>query len=84
MFIEDQMGDRTITEVAKHLGISRANLSRIIRGKASVTAELALRLEDTFGIKADMWLRLQAKRDLWEASQKERTKLGRLKLDQAA
>ena len=58
MLIADQMGDRTITELAKHLRVTRAALSRIINGKAAVSAEMALRLEDAFGIKADLWLRL--------------------------
>ncbi len=45
---------------------------------------MALRLEDVFGVKADMWLTLQAQRDLWVASQKKRVKLERLALEEAA
>lgn len=78
LLIEDIMGERTITEVAKHLKVTRAALSRIINGKAAVSAEMALRLEDVFGVKADLWLRLQMQRDLWVASQKKRLKLKRL------
>lgn len=86
MLIADQMGTRTITDLAKHLRVTRAALSRIINGKAAVSAEMALRLEDAFGIKADMWLRLQAQRDLWVASQSKRVKIARLapQLDAAA
>jgi addiction module HigA family antidote len=85
MLIADQMGDRTITSLAKHLRVTRAALSRIINGKAAVSAEMALRLEDAFGIKADMWLRLQVQRDLWVASQqKKRAKIGRLVFEEAA
>lgn len=84
MLIEDQMGGRTITDVAKHLRITRAALSRIINGKAAISAEMALRLEDVFGIKADMWLRLQAQRDLWVALQKKRVKLEPLQYTEAA
>lgn len=84
MLIADQMGDRTITDLAKHLRVTRAALSRIINGKAAVSAEMALRLEDAFGIKADMWLRLQTQRDLWVASQKKRVKVARLVFDRAA
>jgi addiction module HigA family antidote len=85
MLIADQMGDRTITSLAKHLRVTRAALSRIINGKAAVSAEMALRLEDAFGIKADMWLRLQVQRDLWVASQqKKRAKIGCLVFEEAA
>ena len=84
MLIADQMGDRTITDLARHLRVTRAALSRIINGKAAVSAEMALRLEDAFGVKADMWLRLQTQRDLWVASQKKRVKVARLAFDKAA
>jgi addiction module HigA family antidote len=56
MLIRDQMGGRSIAELAKHLGVTRAALSRVINGKAAVSAEMALRLEGAFGIKADLWL----------------------------
>jgi addiction module HigA family antidote len=84
MLIADQMGDRTITDLAKHLRVTRAALSRIINGRAAISAEMALRLEDVFGVKADMWLRLQAQRDLWVASQKKRVKLERWVFEEAA
>ena len=72
------MGERTVTDVAKHLGVTRAALSRVLNGRAAVSAEMALRLEQAFGLEADVWLRLQAKRDLWVASRKRRKKIKRL------
>jgi addiction module HigA family antidote len=82
--LAEVMGDRTVTEVAKHLGITRAALSRILNGKAGVSADMALRLSEVFGIEADMWLRLQAQRDLWVASRKRRAKLKPLEFKKAA
>jgi plasmid maintenance system antidote protein VapI len=41
-----------------------------------------LLLKDAVGVKADLWLRLQAKRDLWVASRKRRKKIKRLVVDQ--
>ncbi len=82
--IEDIKGERSVTELAKHLKVTRAALSRVIHGKAAVSAEMALRLEAAFGVKADLWLRLQAARDLWVASRKKRVKVSRLELDKAA
>jgi addiction module HigA family antidote len=72
------IGDRTVTEVAKHLGVTRVALSRVLNGKAGVSADMALRLAEAFGMEADMWLRLQVQRDLWVASQKKRKKVRRL------
>ena len=76
--LEEFMGDRTVTDVAKHLGVTRAALSRILNGKAGISADMALRLSEAFGLDAEMWLRLQVQRDLWVASRKKRKKLRRL------
>jgi antitoxin HigA-1 len=66
---------RSVTEVAKHLGVTRATLSRILNGKAGISADMALRLSEAFSTEADLWLRLQIQRDLWEASLKKRPKV---------
>jgi antitoxin HigA-1 len=66
---------RPVTEVAKHLGVTRPALSRVLNGKAGVSAEMALRLSEAFNTDAEFWLRLQAQRDLWMASRKRRTKI---------
>jgi len=70
----------TVTDAAQQLGITRATLSRILNGHAGVTADMALRLQDWLGINAEMWLRLQASHDLWEAEHKYRPVIARLKL----
>jgi plasmid maintenance system antidote protein VapI len=36
---------------------------------------MALRLSEAFNTEADLWLRLQAQRDLWGASKKKRAKV---------
>ena len=64
--------DRSITSVAQHLGVTRASLSRILNGRAGISADMALRLADAFDTEAEMWLRLQAQYDLWIASRKRR------------
>jgi antitoxin HigA-1 len=69
---------RSVTEVARHLGVTRPALSRVLNGKAGVSADMALRLSEAFQTDADLWLRLQAQRDLWVASKKRRAKVRRL------
>jgi addiction module HigA family antidote len=60
----------TITDVAKHLDVSRKTLSKILNAKGSVTPEMAVRLELAFGKpSADHWLRLQNAHDLWQVRQ---------------
>lgn len=69
----------TVTDAAQLLGVTRATLSRILNGHAGITADMALRLQDWLGINAEMWLRLQAAHDLWEAERKPRPPIVRLK-----
>ncbi len=78
LLIVEYMDGRSVTEVAKHLGVTRAALSRVINGKAEISAEMALRLSEAFGQSPEVWIQLQGKRDLWVASQKKRLKVERL------
>ena len=64
------MTGHTVKEVAEHLGVTRTALSRVLNGHAGVSAEMALRLGQTFNTDPQMWLALQMQRDLWVASQK--------------
>ena len=69
------MQGRTVTEVAKRLGVTRPALSRVLNGRAAMSADMALRVSEAFGTDPDFWLRLQVQRDLWVASRKRRTKV---------
>jgi len=62
----------TITDVAKHLDVSRKTLSKVLNAKGSVTPIMAVRLELAFGKpSADHWLRLQNAHDLWQTRQEQ-------------
>ena len=54
---------------ARKLGISAPRLSEIIRGRRSMTPDIALRLARVLGMPADFWLGLQMDWDLWQAMQ---------------
>ena len=75
---------RSVTEVARHMGITRPALSRVLNGKAAVSSEMALRIAEAFNTDPELWLRLQAQRDLWVASQKKRKKVKPLTVSAAA
>ena len=53
----------TITKAAEILGVRRATLSDLLNGSASLSPEMALRIEKAFGIGMDMLLRMQAWHD---------------------
>ena len=59
----DELG-LSLVDAAKGLGISRQQLHSIIAGRASVTPEMAVRLEKALGSTADTWLRVQMNYDL--------------------
>lgn len=71
---EDFIKERglTITEVAKGLGVARANLSAIINERAGVSPELAIKLSEAFGNSAMFWINLQKNYELWHAERKVR------------
>ena len=68
----------TVSALAEHLKITRANLSRIIHGKTGVSAEMALRLSEAFGTSPEVWIRLQANYDLAKALRGRRVRIARL------
>lgn len=82
--LANYIAGRSVTEVAQHLGVTRPTLSRVLHGKAGISADMALRLAEAFKTEADFWLRLQMQRDLWEASQKKRIKVKPLPTSAAA
>jgi antitoxin HigA-1 len=60
----------SITDAARHLGVSRKHLSAVINGHAAISPDLAIRLAKAFGGSPDTWVRMQAAYDLWQARQK--------------
>ncbi len=46
------------------LGIPQNRISEIVRGRRSITADTALRLECAFGVSAAFWLNLQSHYEL--------------------
>ena len=68
----------TVSALAAHLKITRANLSRMIHGRTGVSAEMAVRLSEAFGTTPEVWIRLQANYGLAKALRGRRVKIARL------
>jgi addiction module HigA family antidote len=60
----------TVKEAAERLGMSRTALSRVLNGRAAVSSDLALRLEQAGVSTADTWLTMQLNYDLAQARQR--------------
>jgi addiction module HigA family antidote len=61
---ERQFSER---ELAAKLAVSPSTLNRVLRGKSSISPEMALRLSKALGRTAESWLDLQRNYDLWHA-----------------
>lgn len=72
-----------VTEAAAQLGVSRVALSRMLNGRAAISPEMALRIEAWLGVErggdARVWLAEQTAYDMWQAQQRLKTKLGKIK-----
>ena len=76
--------EMTVTEFAKRLSVSRVALSRVVNGRAAVSAELAIRLATALGGSAETWMRMQVAHDLWHAQKKKRPKIRPIELRETA
>ena len=72
-----------VTALAAHLCVSRQALSTLLNGHAGLSAEMAIRFEKAFGLKADTLLRMQASHELVQARQHE-AEIKVIRLQQAA
>jgi addiction module HigA family antidote len=63
--LREYFGSLSVSAAAAHLGMSRVNLSRILNGKAGISAEMSLRLADALGTSPDLWLKMQVNYDPW-------------------
>ena len=73
--LREWIGGTPVGEAAVRLKVARSTLSRILNGRASVTAAMALRFSDAFGSRPELWLDLQQQYDLWHASRRRRPKI---------
>jgi addiction module HigA family antidote len=73
--LRDYLGTVSVTDAARHLGITRVALSRVLNGAAGISADMALRLSDALGTSPELWTGMQAEYELWEASRRRRRRI---------
>jgi addiction module HigA family antidote len=73
--LRDYLGEMTVAEAATRLGVTRAHLSRILNGRAGISAAMSLRLAAALGTTAEFWLKMQMQYDLWQAQKARRPKV---------
>lgn len=68
--LREWLGETSVTEAARRLGITRPMLSRILNGNAGITADMAIRLSRSLGTSPEVWVGMQSQYDLWQAKQR--------------
>ena len=62
----------SVKALAQHLDVSRQNLSNVLNGHTALSAEMAIRFEKAFGLRAETLLRMQGAYDLAQVRTRER------------
>lgn len=73
--LREYLGEMEVSEAAARLKVSRTTLSRVLNGKAGISADMSLRLSDALGTHAAFWSGLQMDYDLWNASRRRRPRV---------
>lgn len=60
----------SVTEAANRFALPLTVLSRVLNGKANISPDLAVRLEQVGTGTAEAWAAMQANYDLWQAQQR--------------
>lgn len=61
----------SVTAAAAKIGVTRQAMSNLLNGNAGLSAEMAIRFEKAFGVRADTLMRMQAAHDLARARGKD-------------
>ncbi|MBP6876575.1 MAG: HigA family addiction module antidote protein [Phenylobacterium sp.] len=65
--VVDPHGGLNVKQLAEHFGVSRQNLSNVLHGHTALSADMAIRFEKAFGVKADTLMRMQGAYELAQA-----------------
>ena len=61
----------SVTVAAEKLHVTRQAMSNLLGGRAGLSAEMAVRFEKAFGVRADTLMRMQAAYDLAQVRARE-------------
>lgn len=60
----------SLRKAAIELDVAPSTFSRLIKGKADLSPEMALRLSKAFGRTPESWMQMQTNYNLWQARKK--------------
>src|ERR1700687_6258438 len=69
LVLREYLGDLAVSTAAAHLKVTRVTLSRVLNGKAGISAAMAIRLAAALGTTPELWMNMQSQYDLWRGEQ---------------
>jgi addiction module HigA family antidote len=78
LVLREYLGNVPATKAAAHLRITRVTLSRVLNGKAGISASMAIRLAAALGTTPELWMGIQSQYDLWRARKTKQPTVRRL------
>jgi addiction module HigA family antidote len=73
--LKEFLRDTTATQLAEHIGVARATISRILNGRTAITMDLSIRLGEALALSPDFFSKAQLQYDMWIESKKKRPKI---------
>ena len=64
LVLREYLGNMAVSAAAGHLRVTRVTLSRVLNGKAGISASMALRLSAALGTSPEFWMNMQAAYEL--------------------
>jgi addiction module HigA family antidote len=71
LVLREYLGKMRVSAAAAHLHTTRVTLSRLLNGKAGISANMALRLAAALGTSPELWMNMQSQYDLWQAKREK-------------
>jgi len=78
LVLREYLGNTAVSAAAAHLRVTRVTLSRLLNGKAGISASMALRLASALGTSPELWMSMQSQYDLWQAKRRKQPAVRRL------
>ena len=78
LVLREYLGEMAVSDAAAHLRTTRVTLSRLLNGRAGISAKMALRLAAALGTSAELWMNMQTQYDLWQARRSKQPAVKRL------
>lgn len=76
--VREYLGNMPVSAAADHLRVTRVTMSRLLNGRAGISAKMALRLAAALGTSPELWMNMQSEYDLWQESRRKQPRVERL------